>query len=212
MSFLGQVRLDELPAIDPESPLPRTGLLSFFYDCENQPWGFDPKDKSGHRILYCKDATRLQRQVTPEEVEDEGWFLECKLVPELGASLPGNPPEFLPEDESDAYYELVVDNASREVSGHHQLMGLPAEIQNPMELECQLASHGLYCGGPSGYNDPRSKELEAGAADWRLLLQIDSEDQADMMWGDCGMLYFLMRKQDLADADFSRSWLVLQCH
>ena len=28
------------------------------------------------------------------------------------------------------------------------------------------------------------------AADWRLLLQLDTDDEASMMWGDLGRLYF----------------------
>ena len=59
-----------------------------------------------------------------------------------------------------------------------------------MDLECQLVSHGLYCGDASGYQATRAKELEAGRQDWILLLQLDTDDDAGMIWGDGGMLYF----------------------
>jgi len=55
-----------------------------------------------------------------------------------------------------------------------------------LELECQLVTNGLYLGDLSGYKDPRRKELEPGADDWTLLIQIDSDDKAKMMWGDGG--------------------------
>jgi uncharacterized protein YwqG len=72
----------------------------------------------------------------------------------------------------------------------HHLFGYPSPAQgNDMDLECQLVSHGLYCGDTSGYQDSRAKELEAGRHDWILLLQLDTDDDAGMMWGDCGMLY-----------------------
>ena len=80
-----------------------------------------------------------------------------------------------------------------------------------MELECQLASNGLYVGDATGYQHPRRFELEGGATDWELLLQLDSDDDADMMWGDAGALYFWIRKQDAETADFSKVWMVLQC-
>jgi len=32
------------------------------------------------------------------------------------------------------------------------------------------------------------------------------------MWGDSGMLYLWIRKQDLAVRDVSRTWLSLQCY
>jgi uncharacterized protein YwqG len=65
---------------------------------------------------------------------------------------------------------------------------------------------------PFGYQDPRAKALEAGAADWRLLLQVDSDENATMMWGDTGRVYFWMRDEDLRAARFERVWTILQCY
>jgi uncharacterized protein YwqG len=31
------------------------------------------------------------------------------------------------------------------------------------------------------------------------------------MWGDAGMLYYWIRKQDLAEDRFDRIWMALQC-
>ena len=80
-----------------------------------------------------------------------------------------------------------------------------------MQLEAQLVTNGLYCGDASGYRDPRRPELEKTCEDWQLLLQLDSDDSANLMWGDMGMLYFSVRKSDLTDRDFSRAWMTLQC-
>ncbi|RYD63060.1 MAG: DUF1963 domain-containing protein [Verrucomicrobiaceae bacterium] len=95
----------------------------------------------------------------------------------------------------------------------HQMGSYPSAVQSAdMELECQLASNGLYLGDSTGYNDPRVAELKAGAPDWRLLLQVDSDDDLGLMWGDVGMVYFWVREQDARSGDFSRSWMILQCH
>lgn len=59
-----------------------------------------------------------------------------------------------------------------------------------METECQLASKGIYVGNPEGYQDPLVPELKAGAAEWQLLLQLDTEDDTGWMWRDVGTLYF----------------------
>jgi uncharacterized protein YwqG len=32
-----------------------------------------------------------------------------------------------------------------------------------------------------------------------------------MMWGDMGMLYFMVRREDAIARDFSGAWVVLQC-
>jgi uncharacterized protein YwqG len=61
----------------------------------------------------------------------------------------------------------------------------------------------------AGYGDPRVKKLEAGKSEWMLLLQIDSDDDAKMMWGDTGMLYFWIRKNDLKKLRFDHVWLIV---
>ncbi len=81
-----------------------------------------------------------------------------------------------------------------------------------MELECQLVTNGIWCGDQKGYEDPRVPTLEPGAADWRLLLQLDSDDNPKWMWGDAGRLYFWIREQDLAERNFSRVWCIEQCY
>jgi uncharacterized protein YwqG len=50
-----------------------------------------------------------------------------------------------------------------------------------------------------------------GAREWTLLAQIDTDDDAGFMWGDCGMLYFLIRPDDLAAKDFSQVAFTRQC-
>ncbi|MCK4873987.1 MAG: DUF1963 domain-containing protein [Phycisphaerales bacterium] len=98
-------------------------------------------------------------------------------------------------------------------SPRHQIGGYPAPIQSPcMDMECQLASHGLYCGDATGYQDARAVGLGSGASDWRLLLQMDSDDDLDAMWGDEGMVYFWVRAEDASKGDFDNAWLILQCH
>jgi uncharacterized protein YwqG len=82
-----------------------------------------------------------------------------------------------------------------------------------MQLECQLASNGIYTGDSSRYNAPKAKQLEKGAGDWQLLLQIDSDAKVlGTMWGDVGRVYFWIREQDLKKRDFSNVWLILQCY
>ena len=112
--------------------------------------------------------------------------------------------------EGDSYYELC----ATPFGGNplHQLLGYSAPVQdNDMDLQCQLVSNGVYCGDPTGYQDPRRAELEKGRSDWILLLQIDSDDRAGMMWGDAGLLYFWIRREDLARRDFTKVWMVSQC-
>ncbi len=114
------------------------------------------------------------------------------------------------DSEADAYIEEC--GAVYLEQPAHQLFGHASPQQgNDMDLECQLVSNGLYCGDESGYADPRAEALKGGAGEWTLLLQVDTDDDADMMWGDCGMLYFWIRNQDLQSQRFENTWMILQC-
>ena len=219
LSFIAQINLSELPQLI--TGLPSAGWLYFFFDAVNQPWGFDPADRLGWRVLfYDGDAERLAPRQPPLELPSEGVFrasritfeVECVLPNEAGSALGGRTPGG-DTSLSDAYFDLLDGMTGGTGAAQHRLLGEPRTIQNPMELECQLASHGLYCGGSSGYLDPRVESLRAGAADWSLLLQIDSEDEnTDWMWGDCGRIYYWIRRSDLRDRKFDAAWLCLQCY
>jgi uncharacterized protein YwqG len=109
-------------------------------------------------------------------------------------------------------YRVLCDDLSGGGGFTHRFLGHPQLIQNPMELECQLASNGVYCGSASHFQAEEAKALEAGAADWRLLLQIDTdEDGPGWMWGDVGRIYFWIRKRELSSLRFGDVWLVFQC-
>jgi len=115
----------------------------------------------------------------------------------------------LSQSEMDAYVDLV----ERITPGEqiHRVLGWPDQIQADMQLECQLVTHGLYVGDETGFDDPRARELARGAEDWRLLLQLDSDETIGMMWGDVGRLYWWIREADLRTRRFDASWLILQC-
>ena len=57
-----------------------------------------------------------------------------------------------------------------------------------------------------------SDETRTQAAQWRLLLQLDTDDSLGVMWGDSGRIYFWMREEDLRSRAFDRAWCILQCY
>lgn len=211
LSFLCQINLSSLAGIPIASRLPDSGLLSFFYDAEQSTWGFDPNDRgSWHVALFSQH--NLRRHELPESLPDYSRYSPCEVAVGEHLTLPGWETPFvrslnLSDGESDAYFDLLDDE---EIAGHH-LFGHPQEVQGEMQLECQLASNGVYCGNSEGYTSPLAAELQSGAADWVLLLQIDSDDNPGWMWGDCGRLYFWITKHDLAEGAFDRVWMILQC-
>jgi uncharacterized protein YwqG len=207
LTFVAQVNLAELPASD---LLPKVGVLSFFFDKEQSAVGFDPNHKEGFRLWYFPEASQLTRPVEPA------------VFTFPSAQVSFEPYLSLPDFSADSVRDLVLNVENDEqycdfVDKHagpapqHQIFGWPHVIQGDMALDCQLVTNGLYTGNASGYKDSRRKALEPGAKDWTLLLQIDSDDNTEMMWGDAGMLYVWIRRQDLASRDFEKAWTILQC-
>jgi uncharacterized protein YwqG len=216
MSFLGQVDLGSLPDVGDRADLPAYGLLTFFYDAGQQAWGFDPAQTGAWAVLHtAADATLVRREApaglpedarfdpVPLAAEDElcpePW--ESRAVERLG----------LTADEAESYAELLEEMAESDDEPRHLLLGHPDPVQGEMQLECQLVSHGLYCGDQTGYEDSRASALEGGADDWRLLLQVDTDDDASMMWGDAGRLYFWVTEDALRRRAWDEVHLVLQC-
>ena len=211
LTLLASLDLAEIHAALPVDWLPLRGRLLFFYDVEEQPWGFDPKDRGSWAVLFVPPGLASISQ-------PRGATAALPWKPVRFArldSVPSQERQGMAELElSDAEFELLAQFQDQQYEGqpHHHLGGYPSPVQgDAMELEAQLASSGIYCGDESGYKDARVPELQARAHEWRLLLQLDTDDDIDVMWGDCGRLYFWVREQDAQAARFENTWLILQC-
>lgn len=210
LSFIAQINLSEIAPFDKEHLLPKTGLLYFFYSAEQESWGFDPKDQNKFKVIYWDgDFSKLKRAGFPNDLPDYSCFKPCSVTIQSEISLPSYQHEVyedFDDGDDDKLWEALSDDENI-----NKLLGYSDNIQDEMELECELVTNGLFCGDPSGYNDPRAKALEPNAKNWRLLLQIDSNDENEMMWGDCGRLYFWIKKDDLVNKQFDKTWFSLQC-
>ena len=215
LSFIAQLNLAEVPVGAGPDSLPTSGFLYFFYDAEQSTWGFDPKDKGSWAVLYCEDPPdKISGIDYPEDIPEHARYKNVLVELQAGTSIPdpsGMLTDFSLSDKQKYQISDIYGQFSEGRGPYHQLLGHPAPIQGDMELECQLVSYGLYCGDSTGYNDPRAKELEAGASEWQLLLQVDTDEEAGMMWGDCGRLYFWIRADDLRRRNFDGVWMILQC-
>lgn len=213
LSFIAQINLAEVTDVMPSSGLPATGLLAFFYDAVSQSaWGFAPGDDASWSVIYSHDVVACVPTSWPDDLSDDGRFRSVALgmaheiafpaaesfdVERLGIEFPWST------------YGRVLGEADDLVS---RLLGNPDPVQGDMQVECQLASNGVYCGDGNYLKSPEAQALIPGAGSWRLLLQIDShEDETGMMWGDVGRLYFWIKGGDLASQKWDATWMVLQC-
>jgi len=203
LGFLASVDLAEMQAAHATDWLPAEGNLSFFYDMEKQPWGFDPKDRGAWRVIY-----------QPQAVVASAPACRAMSFRVLRTYPPSERPEAkalgLTDAEWDVYSDLESAQMDREF--FHQLGGHPKLIQaDVLAAQSQLASNGVYCGDEKGWDSPRAKQLEPGATEWRLLFQLASDDSLDFTWGDGGNLYFMIREAEARAARFENAWLVVQC-
>ncbi|MDO6355719.1 YwqG family protein [Caloramator sp. CAR-1] len=218
LAFICQLNLEHICEYDGDKELPNQGMLYFFYEAYNQPWGYDPKDKGCCKVLYYDGDVELLKGVNfPEFLPDNCRFDSCVLDFEEELTIPSSDSLYISKlqlnkeemDKLTKMEEEAIEFMSYEPI--HRLLGHPDIIQHEMETECVLVTNGLYCGDSSSYYDPRSQELIDKATDWKLLLQIDSDEDIGMMWGDGGRIYFWIHKDDLKSKNFHKVWLILQC-
>ncbi len=152
IAFVASIDLAEVAAAKRFEWLPAAGRLLFFYDMEEQPWGFDPADEGGWKVIFVDVGESVAERPSPAGLDS------AYVLPRCGATLQRVelPPSVmrdevepleLTDDEVDAFEEYrasLIDGAPG-----HQIGGYPNPMQSDdMELECQLVSNGLYCGGP----------------------------------------------------------------
>ncbi|MGW5235219.1 YwqG family protein [Streptomyces nodosus] len=219
LSFVASIDCARLPTDALDIDLPDTGTLLFFYfdgqsdDGEALVLAEDRESRPGARVLYVAADEKAAERGTPaglkpypvapltareEMTATEPWHPLMRDAFAPGAPLgnrydhPVCSPEFL-----DALWEF-----DHEVG--HQIGGHAHSVQNPVEIEIAEA----VLDGEVSWGDARLSE-EAGR--WVLLAQFDSEVAADMMWGDAGALYWLIRPEDLAERRFERAMFTWQC-
>jgi uncharacterized protein YwqG len=117
-----------------------------------------------------------------------------------------------PAFDDDAFHRAVESLSDEAIWSHrHAFGGWPSLIQNPMELECEMVSNGVYAGNAEAYKDKRMPAFREQSSNWRLLLQLDCDDGLEWMWGDGGMVYFWCREDDIGERRFDRGRTILQC-
>lgn len=219
LSFLCQINLEEVKSYDRNGLLPGKGMLYFFYECDAFCWGFDPEDKGCARVFYFENTDGFAPMDWPTDIEEDYIVPEMAVCFKAQASYPSfeeleyhSSTEYEWEDYDAALEKLGVDMGEE----NHKLLGYANIIQNEMLSECERVTRGIYCGDPSGYDDASEDEeaaIQRAAKDWVLLLQLTTleKDDWEWMWGDCGMLYFYIKRQDLAAGRFENAWFNLQC-
>lgn len=189
LSFLAQVDLAGLPTCE-ALPLPPAGSLFYFCDAEYLPDASDQQDvKDGIKVIYCPGSPSAYSPRTPPRgLNSEYIFKSLSLKPTLDLTAPALDvwevrSLDLSDAESFAYCDLFTQVSASDGSVH-RMGGYPNQVQ---------------------YSKLKPTD------EWQLLMQLDSEDEAGMMWGDVGKLYFTILEQDLKSLSFDKTWMNWQC-
>lgn len=219
LSFVAQVDFAELHAVSPLDGFPSAGRLLFFCDPVDWPWG-EAADQARVRIVFTElPRERLKRRAFPgafgdpmaRELMPRGHAFKPRALLPTGWLLPP-PSRYInaldwpgwANAQHDAYElfwfalcarypETFAPNGRSEI---HQVGGIAWSIQELVEAKCAINA------------DDGPQFADA----WQLVLQIDSDVEIGMEWGDTGRLYVCARKQDLAAGRFDRCWTVMQCY
>lgn len=204
-----------LPAALRSAGFPTEGLLSFYY--------FDGQVDGGVEVVGALFGTDEGARVVyiPAGVDVVSTGPPAPLVAYPTVELRAHPIITWPTsehpdlDEPDAPAEGwdalldVLDAVRQEAVGPlHQVGGHPDPVQGPVEME---VAYGVLSAGGRNKLDWRDPEVLAASRDWLLLAQFDTDDNAGFMWGDAGVLYFMIRPSDLASANFAGAAFTWQC-
>jgi len=203
MALLAQIDLADVKTHAPDSGLPDSGWLYFFWAMEKGSWGYESEDTDTFAVRYHEGPVEgLTRAAPPPGLPELALALEpCKLAFEPGVSLPDwrdlrYPKDMDLEGQLEAWYELSV-----------RVMGQ----EPPRGTLHHLLGHAQLVQGDS--RGAAATHRGGEKADWNLLLQLETDEPGpNWMWGDAGTVYFLLRDEDLEARRFDQAWLVAQSY
>ncbi|MBL1097351.1 YwqG family protein [Streptomyces coffeae] len=219
LSFVAVVDCAALPVDELDIPLRPQGRLAFFYledeECEAVVDTCDPDTWAGARLLHLPPASAdvperpapegltpypavpLTAQVAPSAPDAESTVLSA----EFGLGALSVKERYAHPVRCDTFMEALWDHqrgAAHQIGGHAQC------VQDAVEITVAKA----VLGDDVDWEDPR---VEEEAARWVLLAQFDSDEDTGMMWADAGVLYWLIRPEDLAAGRFDKAMFTWQC-
>ena len=221
LSFFCQINLAQVKPYDKDNVLPGRGMLYFFYECGSSTWGFDPADNGAARVFYFENTAGFVPLDLPDELAEEYVIPEIAVEFRSQISCPcfeefENHSDLDCDwnDYDDELKKLGVDTDCG--AGDHKLLGYADIIQGEMLTECESIGRmrGGYTRSYGNVSDEVSSDIKRCAGNWTLLLQLSTITKGDYEWmfDDGGMLYFYIKKDDLAAKRFDKTHFSVQCY
>lgn len=203
--FAGQLDFAELHEVHQGEceDLPEEGMLALFADKNFSMLGDEYWD-----LVYLPNPEQGKVLEPPlEELDTPPVAVDLQKYP----TLPEPWDHFAPEQDAsadgldDALWQFFSKSTP---SPRHQVAGHTEWVQYDDRQRCERKRRRQETGDDSDDIDVGEEDL----SDWRVLWTIedDSRLHRDLYWGDVGILYVMMRRQDLADRNFEAAQAVVQ--
>lgn len=222
LSFLAQFNLEQIAPLDTEHMLPQKGILSFFCGTDSQISGHAPEHKGFARVYWFETIAELSPAVFPDDLTEKFRYPMLKIsagsepsyptYEDFGVNKDGGPIKWVERwDEFDRIRSSIVDEEPNRI---HKLLGWADPIQGNMTQECELISRGYSFDGGRDFIPARDRQeaVDFSVRDWLPLLQLDSLRDGDfkLTFGDCGRIYYYIKREDLKNKRFEKAWTILQ--
>lgn len=200
LMLLAQINFEQMPHI---KDYPIKGMLQFYLnpkdDCCGINWD-NPTEQDNFRIIYHEsvDYSANNLDKIPEFNKESDDYMpfeygtEAKLTGKL--HLQGLTP-YPCED-----FDDIIKNTFKELYPNEDVETFYKDNEEEIEKFFEENDYSVHAiGGYPNYtqNDVRTEEHST------LLFQLDTDDDINLMWGDCGIGNFFINLKDLKNLDFS---------
>jgi hypothetical protein len=232
MAFVGQVNLADIAIHGEQGHFIHSGLLSFFCAIDGTAAGLmlAPDDTSSWSVsLFDGGMDTLVRLPPPRELPQPLNFPPCQASFSRDLTLPEvEAREILDLRLSEPERHAYIDVQTGADEGYlpamsHRLLGYPYSLGHSPFISGYLRAHGipnpytmaamvnLASQGKRDELQDKWRDLQHRAeAEWGLLLQVYSNEEAQMDWGGGGVLHFCIPNEALIRRDFDRVWVEMQ--
>ncbi|MBC6973380.1 DUF1963 domain-containing protein [Bacillus sp. Xin] len=198
LMLLAQLNLEEIPQIE---YMPTKGLLQFFVNGEDDIFGanFDClTEQKDFRIIYHSEIIYDDSQLVTDFSYLNHLDLEYFVIPQVAKLT------------FELAYQPITIEDYRFESLFQDTVDIEEIIDNEEGIEFgelyeeSFRGQGHQIGGYPFFTQTDPRDWQESYQEHNiLLLQIDTDDSLGIMWGDCGVANFFIRKEDLIKLDFT---------
>ncbi|HEX9059481.1 MAG TPA: DUF1963 domain-containing protein, partial [Clostridia bacterium] len=210
-----QLSLKEISFFDKTNLLPKEGMLYFFMGVDEPAYNIE------HKVIFIENTEGLKFQKTDEptaldDVYDK--FNSYKIIGNTSIEIPNY--AYLDYDaieNDDDYFSMQEELKNDNQNYIGCMFGYPEGQHDDSELEAALE---IIAKERYGYSDEDKNKLisyfhgdvekaEEEIRNIQMLLEITSNSKVGFSWWDCGCIHFFIRKEDLINKKFDRTYLSL---